>query len=371
MTRQDYRITGGGVEPLQELLEKDRWRNESRVSRLIQEDLDYSREPRVILEFQDIAGSGKASGSSLIRYSSLAASILLFLLAGFFFLPRFSGNGPSIVHDLKKGEEETFMKAIVLQKIGQAFVRTGSEKRELHTGDVLQGQLAFFVEVGSEIDLSLANGVRLHIKENSTLDLEKAVLKKDGNTYVKMNLSKGGILASIDKTTQNSDFAVVTPTAVAGVRGTVFQVDLNEDQSTRVSVLNGAVLVQGRWKDSHPVILEEKTGARLQEGKPVQPEPVQVEELANLEQKDQTLKEKEESVGATIRHFTDESSPAGSESKLMEKYDRGLEQIELEDGRVLRGMIVSQQGDRMIVESADGIHIIQRRQLKRVIYLDP
>jgi hypothetical protein len=60
-------------------------------------------------------------------------------------------------------------------------------------------------------------------------------------------MKHGGLLASVKKSSASEEFSVVTPTAIAGVRGTTFTVELeDEGASPRVKVLDGKVAMAPR-----------------------------------------------------------------------------------------------------------------------------
>ena len=70
--------------------------------------------------------------------------------------------------------------------------------------------------------------------------------KKTENKNVKVNLGVGKLWANVKKLlTPDSSFEVKTSNAVAGVRGTVYRVNVEEDKSAMVKVYDGSVYVAG------------------------------------------------------------------------------------------------------------------------------
>ena len=68
---------------------------------------------------------------------------------------------------------------------------------------------------------------------------------------MKVNLSVGKLWAKVKKlTTPDSSVVVETSNAVAGVRGTVYRVNVEEDTSALVKVYDGSVYVASPPKDT-------------------------------------------------------------------------------------------------------------------------
>jgi len=99
----------------------------------------------------------------------------------------------------------------------------------LHPGDSVR------TGKDSRAELGFGDGTTVRLGENSRFYIESA----DSSRIFK--LSWGRFFAKVSKLTAKSTFQVETPTAVAGVRGTVFRVDIAEDSSSTVAVEEGEV----------------------------------------------------------------------------------------------------------------------------------
>ena len=97
----------------------------------------------------------------------------------------------------------------------------------------------------ARVELRFKDGSILRVGPNSTLKLSGANLNsKSSEVQVNATLIGGKAWANVSKMVgTESSFEVKTHNAVAGVRGTVFRVDLDQDQATVVKVYNGAVAV--------------------------------------------------------------------------------------------------------------------------------
>ncbi len=95
------------------------------------------------------------------------------------------------------------------------------------------------------VDLQTRNGSAIRVREFTTIQVAR--LTGGDSAETKISMKHGGLLASVKRKSSNENFAVVTPTAIAGVRGTTFSVEMDEEGSApRVKVLDGKVAMAPR-----------------------------------------------------------------------------------------------------------------------------
>jgi len=96
----------------------------------------------------------------------------------------------------------------------------------------------------SKAELLYDDGTIFRMASSTTVEMGvRSISMLQGNTWVKV-------------VKRASKFEVITPTATAGVRGTVFDVEYaSENQKTRVSVYSGKVLVSGAGKYRDRVVM--------------------------------------------------------------------------------------------------------------------
>lgn len=104
-------------------------------------------------------------------------------------------------------------------------------------------------EVGSGV-LSFADGSRVTIPSGMVVRLVQSFRLHDGRLYslVDVGVNETGTLDV--EVTPGSRFEVVTPAAIAGVKGTRFQVTVTVEgdvYAVKVDVTEGTVVVQDRW----------------------------------------------------------------------------------------------------------------------------
>ena len=157
--------------------------------------------------------------------------------------------------------------ALAVGQVGKAELVEGKAQRkardgqttplsagtEIHLGDVL--------EVASgNVKLSLSDGSVLMLSEGARLAVSEADFAALDRRRVSLKLLFGSLWAKVVRASSSgAKFDVVTPRAVAGVRGTVLQVDLFADgkklKGQCVCVYEGSVEVtpQGKAARSHAV----------------------------------------------------------------------------------------------------------------------
>jgi hypothetical protein len=96
-----------------------------------------------------------------------------------------------------------------------------------------------------KVDLQTKTGSAIRVKEMTYLSVKS--LSGDAGGETKLEMQNGNMIANIKKATTKEDFKVATPTAIAGVRGTTFAVEVDPFEKTSiVKVLEGKVAVKPR-----------------------------------------------------------------------------------------------------------------------------
>ena len=92
----------------------------------------------------------------------------------------------------------------------------------------------------SKIEIKFDNGSLIQVLENSIASLKDYSYNKIG---VNFDLKWGSLFANVKNLRRKSTFNVLTVTAVVGVRGTEFYVNINENDKVKVEVYKGKVHV--------------------------------------------------------------------------------------------------------------------------------
>jgi hypothetical protein len=150
--------------------------------------------------------------------------------------------------------------------------------RHVVAGDVLRTS-----PEGGGLTLSWADGSRVRVAPGSTLQIMKCQFNaaRKSETYL-FRLDLGQVWVRVLKAlTGPSKFEIRTPTATAGVRGTVFSVRVSANGDTDVSVLKGAVSLQSK---GGAVTVAERQKARASAAGPGAAAPLAAEDAAQWAQ---------------------------------------------------------------------------------------
>ena len=125
---------------------------------------------------------------------------------------------------------------------GQQEAQPLGEMRLVQAGDKLitggQGQLT----------LNWIDGTRIRLEPNTELLVEKCQVAQ-GAEYSSFRLDLGNVWIRVLKLLSQQDkFEIQTPTATAGVRGTIFAVEVASDGATEIQVYEGEVKVESGGK---------------------------------------------------------------------------------------------------------------------------
>ena len=173
--------------------------------------------------------------------------------------------------DCKKELEEKKVDTAVSAKstlTGIVLFAVGDVKsagRKLKSGDIISENEVIQTGKKSTCDLQLKEseaGIVVRMKSESTFELKTKVVK-DQVTPSPV-IKAGNVLVNVSgKLKTNENFQIVTPTTVAGVRGTKFEVNVKEDGSTTISVSEGAVATKMRLAEIENLPTEVQQKSKL------------------------------------------------------------------------------------------------------------
>ena len=136
----------------------------------------------------------------------------------------------------------------ILEGSVQRTKKGAAEAKPLFHGDFLSEGDRVTTGKKSRIELKMPDGSYIRYGESTTFELVSAgydVQKKKRNISISMILGK--TWAKVSRFfSRRGRFAISTKTAVAGVRGTVYRLNVNQDDSVMVKVYWGEVVVNSR-----------------------------------------------------------------------------------------------------------------------------
>jgi ferric-dicitrate binding protein FerR (iron transport regulator) len=127
----------------------------------------------------------------------------------------------------------------------QAVCPAQKSVRDLKTNDAIQAGCVVTIGVDSRLELILPDKSVVRFAEKTKFKLISADVADDGKRSVNISVGVGKVWMNVRKSLSGGDdkFEVSCQNAVAGVRGTVYRMDVENDQSAVVKVYEGEVSV--------------------------------------------------------------------------------------------------------------------------------
>lgn len=129
---------------------------------------------------------------------------------------------------------------LITSATGKSHMIRDAKKEPAKAGVVLRAGDQITTEDGT-VDLQSQSGSVVRIKAFSTVGMAK-LTQKD----TKISIENGSMIAKVKKTSPSENFSVISPTAIAGVRGTTFSVEVADGTAPKVRVLEGSVAMSPR-----------------------------------------------------------------------------------------------------------------------------
>ncbi|MDH4162332.1 MAG: FecR family protein [Nitrospirota bacterium] len=141
--------------------------------------------------------------------------------------------------------------AVATMVDGKAYVYAkgaGKAGAVLRKNDRVQSNQEIRVGERSRVELRFPDGTIMRFAEKSVVRMEDLSFDaKTQNKKVKVDMGGGKLWANVKKlVTSDSKVEVKTVNAVAGVRGTVYRVNVEDDNSAMIKVYDGSVYVDGK-----------------------------------------------------------------------------------------------------------------------------
>jgi ferric-dicitrate binding protein FerR (iron transport regulator) len=136
-------------------------------------------------------------------------------------------------------------KITTLRGTAQAVCPAQKETQVLKTHDMIQAGCIVTTGADSRLELALPDRSVVRFAEKTKFKLISADVTDEGKRSVGISVGVGKVWMNVRKSLQGGDdkFEVSCQNAVAGVRGTVYRMDVENDQSAQVKVYEGEVNV--------------------------------------------------------------------------------------------------------------------------------
>ena len=142
---------------------------------------------------------------------------------------------------------QSFAGAVARIVKGSPKYTTGEQTLPVQKGTAIPVGATVTTAAGELVILRLSNGGKTVVYQNSEITLQA----ESGNeAKLALHQPKGFTWSRLPKLKQEESFKVVTNTYSAGIRGTAFSVDTQENGESQVCVCEGSVHVEGDGKET-------------------------------------------------------------------------------------------------------------------------
>ena len=239
---------------------------------------------------------------------------------------------------------EKLLKAKVTFIKGSAYLlrENNAEKVKLKVGEILRPGDVIITGKNSVVHIIIQKRGVLKIRENSQIIVDKLYLAQKGED-TGIRVISGKIVAGLQKLGKNDKFRITTSTAVAGVRGTSFLVEIRatkkkafpyfvevgekEEVVTKIAVLTGKVELSDPNNPERKVLIEKLKRAIL---KGTDFENIVIEKITPIEISEiQALKQMEEVKVVKLNLLKEELEEVEEEVKDIEVKGKVKEKEEI------------------------------------------
>jgi outer membrane protein OmpA-like peptidoglycan-associated protein len=173
---------------------------------------------------------------------------------------------------------------VVTYIVGDAELYTGGTEgdaeweslevgRRLTKGDVLRTM------ADSSLDIRFSDRTAIRLAENTLIALNETTVRQ-----LTLGIRKGTVFAKFEKIFKQQEFGVVTPSAVAGIRGTELVFTVDEESST-ITALSGITEIFNPELPNQRLLLAFQKRTTVVKGRgPSEPEEIGQDEVMRLQQ---------------------------------------------------------------------------------------
>ncbi|HOT46273.1 MAG TPA: FecR family protein [Spirochaetota bacterium] len=250
----------------------------------------------------------------------------------------------------------------------------------LRPGDAVKAGDRIITGEKSMATLILPDTSLVRIFEKSEFTVSGRIAAGEGREAdTVLSLDRGRTMLIVQKLAKGDRLRVKTPTAVAAVRGTTFDVSVREAPAkgtsgvTDVRVLNGTVYVEAKDKPqvsamvsegemialSNESVVEDKKTIPEKEMKELQEEEKDLGKAGTVQQ--ETVKKKEETparAGST--------PPVLKTEAAIKEFYHKLEEVDLDDGTTLVGAVIFQNASVAKIHTSSGVIQVPTSSIKNI-----
>lgn len=168
----------------------------------------------------------------------------------------------------KSGQESNVVVAFVK---GDVVVIRESGQVKPNLGDVLTSKDTIVTGQNGSVEILVGEDGVLKLNKNTSLSVSQAFAANDGSRETEVNMQYGKLVTVLRKERKTESFSIVTPTSIAGVRGTIFLTNVENPSAkggnvacgsgncvVKYTVLDGAVAIRKSNSENEIVVDKQK-----------------------------------------------------------------------------------------------------------------
>lgn len=214
-----------------------------------------------------------------------AVTVLILFASSIFYLNKFVSAAASAKLSICSG-------SCTVKKKGTAAYKPAVAGTPLLPADAVK------TGAKTKAEIKFPDGSVIRLADNTSVVIKNFNINDAAKTKsTSVNTNLGNVWAKIKKSNYKTDFKTKTPTAIAGVRSTVYRLVIDEDGSTTVKVYDGNVEVK-TWLDAVNKTIQKQikdkkpSSQKKQIGGPKEikgPKEISMEEWTKVVQKNQQI----------------------------------------------------------------------------------
>lgn len=204
---------------------------------------------------------------TMINQLSVMGFVAIFAM---FFTACQKDSKESVTNVTDKSQQES--NVVVAFVKGDVVVIRESGQVKPNLGDVLTSKDTIVTGQNGSVEILVGEDGVLKLNKNTSLSVSQAFAANDGSRATEVNMQYGKLVTVLRKERKTESFSVVTPTSIAGVRGTIFLTNVENPSAkggnvacgsgncvVKYTVLDGAVAIRKSNSENEIVVDKQKT----------------------------------------------------------------------------------------------------------------
>ncbi|MFH1379374.1 MAG: FecR family protein [bacterium] len=206
----------------------------------------------------------------------------------------------------------------------EVYSQTTKERVEAKVGEMLSLDHVIYTRKNSTAEITLSTGHQIKVNENTIFSLQSLT-----ETKTKVKLPFGKLRAKVSKLTSGEEFEVETPAATCSIRGTEFELAVNQAGETRLAVFTGMVEAREMITGKSVIVGAGAYSSIIKGVAPTEPKPM--EEKGGEDKGEKETKSTDDRLADAKREIFEEIS----KQQVLDQAAEEIKQAEYQNGKAL------------------------------------